>query len=69
MHSFEPTIDAALRRLEQVRPADYARTRNALNGAVTGLSPYLTHGFLSLAEVYTAVNARHALPAQHKPLA
>lgn len=66
MHSFEPTVDAALRRLDQVRPDDYARTRNALDGAVTRLSPYLTHGFLSLAEVYSAVNARHALPAQHK---
>lgn len=66
MQSFEPTVDAALHRLDQVRPDDYARTRNALDGAVTRLSPYLTHGFLSLAEVYTAVNARHALPAQHK---
>lgn len=66
MLSFEPTVDAALRKLAQVRPDDYARTRNALDGAVTGLSPYLTHGFLSLAEVYKAVNARHALPTQHK---
>ena len=66
MQSFEPTVDAALRRLNQVRPDDYARTRNALDGAVTRLSPYLTHGFLSLAEVYSAVNARRALPAQHK---
>ncbi len=66
MQRFEPTVDAALRALDQVRPDDYARTRNAIDGAVTGLSPYLTHGFLSLAEVYTTLNARHALSAQHK---
>ena len=66
MRPFEPTVDAALCKLEQVRPDDYARTRNALDGAVTRLSPYLTHGFLSLAEVYSSVSARHALPAQPK---
>ena len=66
MPSFEPTLQAAGLRLDAVRPDDYARTRNALEGAVTRLSPYLTHGLLSLADVYTAVNARHALPAQHK---
>jgi deoxyribodipyrimidine photo-lyase len=66
MPQFEPTAAAAWQCLERVRPDDYARTRNALDGAVTHLSPYLTHGFLSLAEVYTAVNARHALHAQHK---
>ena len=66
MPSFEPTLQAAKLRLDAVRPDDYARTRNALEGAVTRLSPYLTHGLLSLADVYTAVNARHALPAQHK---
>jgi deoxyribodipyrimidine photo-lyase len=30
------------------------------------LSPYLTHGFLSLAEVYHSVNAQHGLSTQHK---
>ncbi len=66
MHSFEPTTQAAQQYLDQVRPDDYARTRNALGGAVTHLSPYLTHGILSLAEVYTTLDARHRLPLQHK---
>ena len=66
MHRFEPTRHAAQQCLDRVRPDDYARTRNALNGAVTGLSPYLTHGVLSLAEVYTTLHARHRLPRQHK---
>ncbi len=37
--------------LAQVDPAEYARTRNRLDGAVTGLSPYIRHGVLGLAEV------------------
>ena len=53
-------------RLAAVNPAAYARTRNALDGAVTRLSPYLTHGLLSLREVFDAVNARHPLDPQHK---
>ena len=53
-------------RLAAVKPDQYARTRNALEGAVTGLSPYLTHGLLSLAEVYRFLNARSPLDAQHK---
>jgi alanine dehydrogenase len=47
-------------------PAAYARTRNALDGAVSGLSPYITHGFVSLTDVLAGVAARHALDVQHK---
>lgn len=61
-----PTLDAALERLAAVRPADYARSRNAIEGAVTRLSPYITHGFVSLPEVLAAVSARHRLDVQHK---
>jgi len=64
--SFEPTREAALARIRAVRPGDYARSRNALEGAVTGLSPYITHGMVSLPEVLAAVNARHPLDVQHK---
>jgi deoxyribodipyrimidine photo-lyase len=66
MRSFEPTLQAARARLAAVRPDAYAQTRNALDGAVTGLSPYLTHGLLSLREVYADVHARYALDAKHK---
>ena len=58
---FEPTHSAALLRLEAITPAAYARSRNALDGAVTGLSPYLTHGLLGLAEAARHVHARHPL--------
>jgi deoxyribodipyrimidine photo-lyase len=48
---FAPTFAAAQARIAAVRPAAYARTRNALDGAVSGLSPYITHGFVTLADV------------------
>jgi deoxyribodipyrimidine photo-lyase len=64
--SFEPTLAAARARIAAVRPPAYARTRNALDGAVTQLSPYITHGFVSLTEVLSGVAARHALDVQHK---
>jgi deoxyribodipyrimidine photo-lyase len=67
MHeAFAPTLAAAQARIAAVRPAAYARTRNALDGAVSGLSPYITHGFVTLADVLAGVAARHALDAEHK---
>jgi deoxyribodipyrimidine photo-lyase len=42
---------AAEAALAKVKPAEYARSRNFLDGAVTRLSPYLRHGVLTLAEV------------------
>jgi deoxyribodipyrimidine photo-lyase len=64
--SYPPTLAAAQARIEAVRPADYARTRNAIDGAVSGLSPYVTHGLVSLADVLAGVAARHELAVQHK---
>jgi deoxyribodipyrimidine photo-lyase len=63
---FTPTRAAALARVAAVQPAAYARTRNALDGAVTGLSPYITHGLVSLPEVLAGVAGRHRLDVQHK---
>ncbi|MEN9314291.1 MAG: hypothetical protein RIS35_684 [Pseudomonadota bacterium] len=63
---FAPTLEAARARIAAVRPADYARTRNALEGAVSRLSPYITHGFVSLPEVLAGVASRHRLDVQHK---
>ena len=63
---FPPTAAAVSLRLAAIRPADYARTRNALNGAVTRLSPYLTHGFITLPNAYAEVIAKHRMDPQHK---
>ena len=43
--------DAAERRLREIDPIAYGRSRNHLDGAVTQLSPFLRHGVVSLAEV------------------
>jgi deoxyribodipyrimidine photo-lyase len=64
--AYPPTLAAAHARIAAVRPATYARTRNAIDGAVSGLSPYITHGLVSLADVLAGVAARHALAVQHK---
>ena len=63
---YQPTRAAAQARVAAVRPAAYARTRNALDGAVSQLSPYITHGFVTLAEVLAGVATRHTLDVQHK---
>ncbi len=64
--AYEPTPAAALARLEAIDPAAYARTRNHLEGAVTGIGPYVTHGFLSLPQVRDDLVARYRLRADHK---
>jgi deoxyribodipyrimidine photo-lyase len=63
---FEPTLAAAQARLTAVRPSTYAGTRNSLSGAVTKLSPYLTHGLLSLPVALTSILQRSALDVNHK---
>ncbi|KPF49726.1 deoxyribodipyrimidine photolyase [beta proteobacterium AAP121] len=63
---FEPSTAAAHARVAAVRPAAYARTRNALDGEVTRLSPYLTHGFITLPEALAGVLQRGPLPVEHK---
>ena len=66
---FPATLAAAHERIAALRVAEYARTRNALDGAVTRLSPYITHGFVSLPEVLAGVAGRavpQRLSLQHK---
>jgi deoxyribodipyrimidine photo-lyase len=64
--TFPATLAAAHARIAAVRPADYARSRNALEGAVTRLSPYIAHGFVTLPEVLAGVADKHRLDVQHK---
>jgi len=66
MYEFPPTPEAALLRLDLVSPKDYAHTRNALDGAVTHLSPYLTHGLMSVPDVASAMYHHHRVGVQHK---
>jgi deoxyribodipyrimidine photo-lyase len=63
---FEPYGHAAHSRLASIRPFEYAQTRNHLNGAVTLLSPYLTHGLLTVPQVAQHVYKAHRIGVQHK---
>ena len=62
--AFPPDRTAALEHVASVDPATYARTRNHLRGAVTRLSPYLTHGLVSVPEVLAAVGPNAGKLAQ-----
>jgi len=65
-----PTLDAAQARLAAVDALAYARTRNHLDGAVTGMSPWITHGVLTLPQVLAGIAAGQPpgrpIDAQHK---
>jgi deoxyribodipyrimidine photo-lyase len=50
--NFEPTDTALEARLSAIDIAAYGTTRNHLNGKVTQLSPYITHGFITIPELF-----------------
>ena len=51
-YPFEPTNAALDARLSAIDIAAYSKTRNHLSGQVTRLSPYITHGFVSIPELF-----------------
>ncbi len=63
---FLPTMAAAQARIQAVQPDLYANTRNTIGGAVTCLSPYITHGFVTQVDVLDGVHQRHPMHPQHK---
>jgi deoxyribodipyrimidine photo-lyase len=63
---FPPTDTALQARLEAIEPHAYSQTRNRLDGAVTRLSPYLTHGFSHVPAVIVRLRRQHALRLDHK---
>jgi deoxyribodipyrimidine photo-lyase len=58
---FLPGRGEALDRADRVDPARYALTRNYLNGDATRLSPYVTHGVITVPELIARIHARSAL--------
>jgi deoxyribodipyrimidine photo-lyase len=64
--TFLPTLGAANARLAAVDINAYAKTRNAIDGAVSRLSPYVTHGFLSFPQIAKAVQDQAGFGPQHK---
>jgi deoxyribodipyrimidine photo-lyase len=63
---FEPTRQAVELCLQAVDPDVYGRTRNFLSGRVTRLSPYLTHGLISLPEVMATLGQTYTLGPEDK---
>ena len=61
MRGGRAAAEAALRAID---PEGYARSRNFLDGRVTGLSPYLRHGVLTLGEVRDAALAKAGAGAE-----
>lgn len=52
--------------LKDFNPHQYAKTRNSIEGQVSHLSPYITHGVVTLPEVYSFVNSKFRLNAENK---
>jgi deoxyribodipyrimidine photo-lyase len=61
MSAFEATAKAARARLVSINPAIYAKSRNALDGSVTRLSPYITHGVLTIPEAVAHLMGKYRL--------
>jgi deoxyribodipyrimidine photo-lyase len=53
----QPTSQALLETIRAIDIAAYAKSRNDLNGKVTRLSPYLTHGFTSVPALFAQLPA------------
>ena len=47
-------------RIDSIKPSSYARTRNDLDGAVTHLSPFITHGIINTRTVADAILEHHS---------
>lgn len=63
---YASTRQAALSMLEKVDPEAYGKTRNFLDGAVTGLSPWITHGYLGTQEAVRLLMQTHSLRFEDK---
>ena len=48
---FPTDYPSILKKLDQVDPVQYGKTRNFVNGAVTYLSPYISRGVISTKQV------------------
>ncbi len=58
MH-FPTDYKSILQKVEQVKPLQYASTRNFTDGAVTYLSPYISRGVISLSQVAKQALKKH----------
>lgn len=54
-------------RIETIDPIAYGRTRNYMDGAVTGLSPYISRGVISVKQVLERILAKGYNPSDIEP--
>jgi deoxyribodipyrimidine photo-lyase len=58
--------ETALEKINAINLGTYARTRNALDGRVTRLSPYLTHCITDVPEIMTLLGKKHKVGWEDK---
>lgn len=56
------------KRIEEINPIAYGKTRNFLTGAVTRLSPYLSRGVISLSQIQSSILKRYSAYQSEKLL-
>ncbi|MEN8927598.1 MAG: FAD-binding domain-containing protein [Flavobacteriales bacterium] len=60
--NFPTEYQAILQRIQEIKPVDYCKSRNFLDGAVTRLSPYISRGVISTKQVFD-----HVMTLGYKP--
>ena len=57
-----------LKRIADIHPQEYARSRNHLSGSVTYLSPFVTHGIVGTKTIAESVLSKHSVSQSEKLL-
>ena len=65
---FFADYETVCERIASIDPQAYARTRNLLHGAVSYLSPFITHGIINTRQVAVSVLASSDVPQAEKLL-
>ena len=64
--TFATEYTEILARIDQIEPIKYGQTRNFIDGAVTRLSPYISRGVISTAQVLEITLNRGFNPGEIK---
>ena len=67
-NNFSCTLDEVQGRIRQIDPLAYDKTRNYLDGAVTWLSPFISHGITNTQEIAELVLKAHEPKACYRLL-
>ena len=64
--AFPTDYESVLARINSIDAIKYAKSRNFLDGSVTYLSPYFTHGVISTRDVFENIMQRYSLKQAEK---